>query len=139
MTEPHIKGSCLCGQVQFAIQPPFRGFQYCHCSRCRKASGTAHASNIFVPGEAFEWLAGQALVRTWKLPDARYFTSAFCEVCGSKAPWETAGGKNVVVPAGALDDDPGQAPTRSVHFASRGAWYRHVSALPSFDETPPSK
>ena len=44
-----MKGSCLCGGVVYEIDPPFKIFQYCHCSRCRKFTGSAHAANLFVP------------------------------------------------------------------------------------------
>ena len=53
------KGSCVCGAVEFEIRPPYRFFQYCHCSRCRKRSGSIHAANVAVPADqAF----GQGLI-----------------------------------------------------------------------------
>ena len=45
MSSDTITGTCLCGQIKFEVTPPFAGFRYCHCSRCRKASGSAHAAN----------------------------------------------------------------------------------------------
>jgi hypothetical protein len=47
------RGSCLCGSVTFAVDLPFDRFIHCHCSRCRKATGTAHASNAVVKAAAF--------------------------------------------------------------------------------------
>ena len=58
MSSETIAGSCLCGSVQFEIRPPFAAFRYCHCSRCQKASGSAHAANILVPEAQFQWRAG---------------------------------------------------------------------------------
>lgn len=40
-----IGGSCLCGAVAFKVRLPFHEFVNCHCSRCRKASGSAYAAN----------------------------------------------------------------------------------------------
>ncbi|MCA9521052.1 MAG: GFA family protein [Myxococcales bacterium] len=129
-------GSCVCGQVRFRIAPPYRAFQYCHCSRCRKTSGSAHASNIFVPVEQFAWLAGQEQVRRHELQTARYYCTGFCAECGSRLPWVTRNGKLMIVPAGALDADPGERPSRNVHFASRAPWYTSCADLPTFDAEP---
>ena len=133
---PSYNGSCLCGQVRFQITPPLKTFQYCHCSRCRKASGSAHVSNIFVPVEGFEWLEGAEHARRWEMPEAQYFCTSFCTRCGSNLPWVTRNGKMVVVPAGALNDDPEIRPTRSVFFGSRAPWYVHAAELPQFETFP---
>src|SRR5688572_31085247 len=63
MSSAAITGSCLCGSIKFDIKPPFEAFRYCHCSRCRKASGSAHAANCLVPESQFRWLAGESSVR----------------------------------------------------------------------------
>ena len=48
-------GSCMCGKVAFSVEEPFAAFQYCHCSRCRKKTGSAHAANAFVPAAQLTW------------------------------------------------------------------------------------
>jgi len=53
-------------------------------------------------------------------------------------PWLTRNGKAMVVGAGALDDDPGVKPTKSVFFGSRAPWYVHVSDLEMFETLPDS-
>lgn len=40
-------GSCLCGEVTFEIEGDFEDFYLCHCERCRKDTGSAHAANLF--------------------------------------------------------------------------------------------
>ena len=131
------EGSCLCGAVRFRIEPPYVAFQYCHCSRCRKTSGSAHCANLFVPTAQFAWTAGEAEVRRHEHAAARAFCTGFCATCGSRLPWITRNGKLAIVPAGALDGDPGDRPARSVHFASRAPWYASCAELPVFDEEPP--
>ena len=39
-----------------------------------------------------------------------------------------------VVPAGALDDDPGETPERIVYWASRAPWFVHTDTLATNDE-----
>jgi hypothetical protein len=128
-----ITGSCLCGTSAFELDGPFGAFQYCHCSRCRKKSGSAHGANIFVPPGQFRWVCGEDVVRRFELPGARAFCSGFCSVCGSAMPWRTRSGQLVIVPAGALDTDPGERPQRNVHFASRAPWYVPSAELPTHD------
>lgn len=129
-------GSCLCGTVAYEILPPLGTFQYCHCSRCRKKSGSAHASNIFVKPGQFRWTRGEDRVTRFEMPEAEHYASMFCSVCGSSLPWLTKSGAIVVVPAGSLDDDPGVRPTRNIFRASGARWHEAVDSLPSFDELP---
>jgi len=133
-----IRGSCVCGAVGFRIEGPFRGFQYCHCSRCRKRTGSVGAANIFVPVTQFSWERGEDMVQRFELPTAKYWSAAFCTQCGSAMPWQTRNGKVMVVGAGALDDDPGVRPTYSVFFGSRAPWYVHVTDLEMHETLPQS-
>ena len=87
MPEP-ISGSCLCGTVKFTLTGPFSAFRYCHCSRCRKASGSAHAANLLVPRNQFKWTAGESSVKRYKLPSAQRFAVWFCTECGTRVPHE---------------------------------------------------
>lgn len=134
MATSTIRGSCLCGAVAYELRPPFGFFKYCHCSRCRKNSGAAHAANLLVAAEQFAWARGEEAVRCFELPGARYFCSGFCKECGSALPWRTKNGKFFLVPAGGLDDDPGQRPDKNVHWDSRAAWYVAAKDLPCFAE-----
>ena len=62
MEPQSVNGSCLCGQITFAVTRPFLFFQYCHCSRCQKISGSAHASNIAADPDASEAAYAQVVV-----------------------------------------------------------------------------
>lgn len=134
-----MKGSCLCGQVQFEFTGPVKQFQYCHCTRCQKVTGSAHASNLFVNESQFVWVAGQALVGRFEHPQAKYYATCFCKICGSSLPWVVQGGGNLVIPAGSLDDPPEISPSQSVFWGSHAPWYVSPSELPKHDELPPRK
>jgi hypothetical protein len=57
--------TCLSGAVSYEVHLPFDRFVNCHCSRCRKATGSAHAANAIVQPRAFRWTRGAAgVVRT---------------------------------------------------------------------------
>ena len=117
-----VRGGCLCGAVAFEAELPFDKFIRCHCSRCRKASGSAFATNAYVSPSAFRWVSGQESVARFDLPDARSFSSSFCTHCGSPLPHATRSGREMIVPAGSLKDDPGVSPTADVCWDSRAPW-----------------
>lgn len=128
-----LTGSCLCGAVRYTVRGEPQRFYHCHCSRCRKATGTGHASNLFVAG-TLEWDAGEALVRRFKLPTAQRFTNAFCTECGGRVPRVLGDTGPVMVPAGSLDDDPGMPADARIFQGSRAPWSCAGDPIPVFDE-----
>lgn len=134
-----MKGSCLCGQVAYEVDPPLKVFQYCHCTRCQKLTGSLHSAALFVPPAQFRWLQGETLVGTYSVPEAKYLNPSFCKNCGSALPWTVKGGGNVVVPAGTLDEDPGIRPQQNIYWGSRASWCVETSDLPKHDELPSRK
>jgi hypothetical protein len=118
------------------VKPPYRFFQYCHCSRCRKRTGSIHAANLAVPADQLTWVRGREAVRPFELATATSWGNAFCTTCGSGLPWLTRNGRAYIVPSGALDDDPVERPTRNIHVASRAAWEVPAASLPDFDADP---
>jgi len=136
MTVSTLKGSCLCGAVTYAVTGEAKRFYHCHCSRCRKATGTGHASNLFLqPGELV-WLSGADQIRAFKVPEAQRFTNSFCAICGGRVPRQPAGTDIVIIPAGSLDAEPPIAPQARIFIASRTTWSCADVALPSFPEAP---
>jgi hypothetical protein len=115
------------------VDLPFDRFIHCHCSRCRKATGTAHATNAAVKAAALRWLRGEELLVRYDLPTARSFATSFCRTCGSPLPHVTRSGREVIIPAGAFDDELGVKPQRHMHWASRADWYADASQLPKED------
>lgn len=128
-----LEGSCLCGQVGYTIEGSFDRFYLCHCSRCRKDTGSAHAANLFSATAQITWLTGQGLVTTFSLPDTRHVRS-FCAACGSALPY--AKGEMLVVPAGSLDTDVAITADGHIFTASRAAWDHDLGDAPSHASNP---
>lgn len=122
MTSDKLTGSCLCGGVTYEVRPPFLRFAHCHCSRCRKATGSGHATNLYVDPARFEWTSGRESIVRYDLPSARSFATTFCRHCGSPLPHHTRSGREVVVPAGSLDQVPDQVPQARIFWESRVPW-----------------
>jgi len=136
MKTKQFSGSCLCGEVAYQFTGAPRVFQYCHCSRCQKFTGSAHASNIIVDPVQFEWIKGEQSVGRFEHPQAKHFATSFCQHCGSSLPWLTKSGRAVVIPAGTLDDDPESRPIHNIYYADKASWYKDVSALIKYDALP---
>jgi hypothetical protein len=66
-----IRGSCLCGGVDYEAQGPLTVMTRCHCVQCRKASGAEFATNAYVAVEHFRIVAGEELL-------AKYESSPGC-------------------------------------------------------------
>ena len=117
-----VGGSCLCGGVRFEVTLPFRRGNHCHCSRCRKHSGTFGLTQGRVARQRFRLLAGAELIRVWRPPDGGA-VKAFCSVCGSSlfgAHWPE--GDEISVRLGTLDGDPGIRPQYHSFVDSRAPW-----------------
>ena len=62
---------------------------------------------------------------------------AFCAGCGGAAPRLSPERGFAVVPAGALDTDPGIRPAAHIFVGSKASWFRITGDVPQFDELPP--
>jgi hypothetical protein len=128
-------GSCLCGAVRFEVSGAFDGFFLCHCSRCRKDTGSAHAANLFSSTATIAWLSGRDNVRTYRVPGTRHEKS-FCSQCGSALPRIQSGEGFVVVPAGSLDSEIAIRPGAHIFCASRADWDDKLEEIPRLDGFP---
>ena len=136
MSEQTFKGSCLCGAVSYEITAEVLHFFHCHCKRCRKCSGTGHASNLIVKPSAATWLSGEELIRDFKVPDAQHFTNRFCTQCGGRLPRVAPDYSIGVIPAGSLDHDLDLKVQGRIFQDSRVTWSCDDSGLPVFDTYP---
>ena len=99
-----------------------------------RARGTAHATNTFVPLERFRWLRGESRVQSYKVPDARFFTQAFCSLCGSPQPRVDTERGIAVIPAGSIDGDPGVKIREHIFVDSKAPWFEIADTLPRYAE-----
>lgn len=136
MTRESLKGGCLCGAVRFEISGKLRTFLHCHCRRCRKATGTGHASNLILEPESVRWLSGEDLLASYSVPEAKRFRTVFCAVCGSPLPRVAPDMSMALVPAGSLDEEPVSKPVGRIFWDSRAGWSCDQGELPAWAEYP---
>lgn len=128
-------GSCLCGEVNFEIEGDFENFYLCHCSRCRKDTGSAHAANLFSTTAKIKWVSGEDKVRTYTLPSTQH-TKGFCSICGSALPNLQMGGELLVVPAGSLDSDLTIRPNAHIFVSSKANWDKDLDKITMLPQLP---
>ena len=131
-----VSGSCLCGEVTYQYIGPIKVFQYCHCTRCQKFTGSAYASNIIIDPTQFQWLSGESSLARFEFPEAKYFATTFCTKCGSSLPWLTQAGSAIVIPAGTLDDDLKEKPVHNIFMADKAPWFEEVCNLKQYEALP---
>ena len=129
------KGSCLCGEVTFEIEGDFDNFFLCHCERCQKDTGSAHAANLFSSTAKIRWLSGHSNVKTFNYQSEGHIKS-FCSNCGSALPNIQFEGKLLVVPAGCIDSIIHMKPQGHIYCDNKASWDKDLDLLPLFDTLP---
>ena len=115
-----MHGHCLCGTVQFAVNATSLGLYRCHCSLCRRQSGTASNLATIVSNSQFQWLSGEDKITSWQ--KASGFRSDFCSECGSTVPNPLRTINKTWVPAGLLDEHANLRVVADVYLGSKAAW-----------------
>ncbi len=116
-----LKGQCNCGAVRFTITTELSDVIICHCSICRRATGSNGIAVVIVDNDNFEWTSGEELIRSWQKPDSDWQIE-FCSQCGSPVPGVNDESR-MFVPAGLIDDH--SAPLHVAHHiwvGSKAQW-----------------
>ena len=115
------RGECNCGAVAFEIGSDLSGVFVCHCSICRRSTGSNGIAVVVIDTDAFRWTRGEELIRTWKKPYSDWQTW-FCGVCGSPLPGVNDESR-MFVPAGLISE--GGDSLRVIHHiwvGSKAVW-----------------
>ncbi len=130
-----IAGSCLCGKVRFEIEKAVGPFEICHCSRCRKVSGSIGLPMVGVLAQDYRLVSGAEFVQLYMAPllrrPPRYHTH-FCSNCGSPVPPARASGERMEIPAGLFDDDLKLKPDKHIFVECIASWDEITDSLPRF-------
>lgn len=131
-------GKCLCGEVQVTINGNISDIIHCHCSLCRKNSGTAYATNGFINAADFSIIAGEKSLSTFSFKPGRY--RHFCKKCGS--PIYSANDDDISrfrIRLGLLDSDISERPNSHNFVTSKANWEDLDANLPRYDSFEPTR
>ena len=132
-----ITGRCLCGRVRFEIDGKLGPAIYCHCSQCRRASGSAFASNAPVRARHLRFTAGRDAICEYESTPGKL--RAFCSGCGSPVYSRLASDPDTLrIRMGTLDGDPGRRPLAHFWVGSKAPWHEITDALPQYPGDVPS-
>jgi len=131
------KGSCLCGAVNYEISGELGPIVFCHCSKCRKASGSAFNAVSPVARRDFRLLSGgDAIAKYESSPGVRL---AFCRNCGSSLFSERDSLPDLLrLRLGTLDTPVGTKPSAHIFVGSKADWDEILDGAPQHTERPVS-
>jgi hypothetical protein len=122
-----IHGRCLCGQVQYEVQDGFSYALNCHCSNCRRATGSAFKPFAGIEREKLKVLCAAEDLLLFGGDEAH---DARCRKCGSLLYSVVRDGKFVHVTLGTLVETPTIRPSAHIFVGSRAPWYTITDDLP---------
>ena len=125
-------GACLCGGIRYEIRGEISKIVCCHCSECRKAQGSAFATNGVVAATEFKLVAGENLLARYE-PSPGY-AKFFCSHCGSPiiSKNEQRPGQ-VRVRIGTIESEIVERPMAHIFVGSKANWEEINDALPQFE------
>ncbi|MCC2618318.1 GFA family protein [Aestuariibacter halophilus] len=133
-----VNGQCLCGQVKVCVSGPISSIIHCHCSLCRKSSGTAYATNGFVARKDVQFLHGDNDLGCYSLRPGKQ--RYFCKTCASPLYSEnSADPARIRLRLGILDDPIEARPMSHNFVSSRADWDDLDADLPRYDAHEPGR
>lgn len=137
MPEGTIEGGCNCGKVRYTLESPPLAVAVCHCSRCRRQSGSAFSVNLIMKAKDVRVDGELAAYEDPESESGMPVRREFCGACGSPIrSIATAQPKIVAVKAGTLDEPGRFAPGLHIWTCSALPWTELPEALPRFERGP---
>jgi len=130
-----VKGSCLCGGIEYEVELiPNKVFN-CHCSNCRKAHGAAFATQALAKAETLHFIKGQELLKEYR---GQRGIRAFCGNCGSRL-MNYAPDKNMYlsVALASVDTLCNAKPMAHAFVGSKADWVEPTPGISAFATIPP--
>ena len=126
-----LNGSCLCGEVRYTVADEFKYALICHCSQCRRATGSA-----FKPFGGIERAKLEVTGGTIRIFGDVMTHDAHCEVCGSLLYSIVQQATMAHVTYGTLVDPPTLQPQAHIFVGSKAPWDRILDELPQHQGFP---
>lgn len=131
-------GTCLCGKIEVSVSGGISSIIHCHCSKCRKSSGTAFATNGFVSSSGFSILRGAEELRSYEPSPGR--ARHFCGTCGSPIfSSSKADPSRIRIRLGILDSEIIERPISHNFITSAASWEDLDADLPRYEAYEPGR
>ncbi len=138
MNKTDYHGGCLCGKVRFTISGDIHDIVYCHCSQCRKAQGSAFATNGNVASDNFTITSGKDELTAYQSSPGH--TRFFCRVCGSPIMSSSSARlDHVRVRLGTIEADIRERPIAHIFVTSKANWDEISGNIPQYEYYEPGR
>lgn len=115
-----MRGHCFCEQVEFEVEGDSLKLYQCHCSQCRRQSGSSSNTATLIQNSNFRWIQGEGYISSWT--HLTGFRSDFCSICGSPVPNPINNFPYIWIPAGLLEDNGKLEIVAHLCVASKATW-----------------
>ena len=128
-----LAGKCFCGAVHYTLPDEFLYAMYCHCSNCRRTTGSAFKPFAGIERQKLVVTQGADILLVYGDDKAN---NTHCRRCGSLLYSVVRDGAFVHVTLGTLVDDPTIRPSRHIFVGSKASWFTITDDLPQHQEFP---
>jgi hypothetical protein len=125
-----LAGKCLCGAVHYAVADEFVYAANCHCSDCRRATGSAFKPFAGIEREKLALTGGEDNLMIFGEENGN---DTHCKTCGSLLYSVVRDGAFVHVAMGTLVDGPTIRPTHHIFAGSKAPWFTITDDLPQYE------
>lgn len=130
-----LKGSCLCNAIQYEIHGELGPTMMCHCSKCRKANGSAYAVNAVVKTDEFHFVKGKEFVAEFESTPGVF--RSFCKQCGSPLYSRRPSQPDLLrLRIGTLNTPVDVKPLAHIFVGSKASWDEIHDDIPQYEERP---
>lgn len=126
-----LSGGCMCGAIHYRVEDKFLYSLNCHCSQCRKATGSAFKPFAGIERSRLSVVKGAENIVIFGEESGH---DAHCGLCGSLLYSVVREGQYVHVTLGTLMDDPSIRPTAHIFVGSKAPWFTITDELPQHEE-----
>ncbi|MBQ4834801.1 GFA family protein [Pseudoalteromonas luteoviolacea] len=132
-------GSCACGEFSYEVTGDPMGLAVCHCTACKKRTGSAFGMGCFFPKENLK-IQGEYKEYTRIADSERSVTHRFCTNCGTTIMWTAQAMPNGIAVAGGSFDDPNWITPPLHAWGSKALpWFQFPEGVNVFAENPNKK
>ncbi len=129
-----LKGSCLCGGIEFEIEDELKLVMNCHCQFCRKAHSAPYITFISMPKDRFSLLQGNDLLKKYSIRGGA--SREFCTECGTRIINNSIIPGIITVFASNLEKQALAKPIANVNVESKDPNFVISDGLPCFNADP---
>ena len=129
-----MRGSCLCGSIEYEVSQLDSPIEHCSCGVCRKAHAAAFNTAAGVKREHFRWLKGEGMLQAYESSPGKH--RRFCGKCGTQLIAERVGYTMLILRVATLDDDPQRKPELHIWASAEVPWLEYgpqIAAYPHWE------